>query len=333
MALHAVDDLGDALAITREFLTPFEPRRWLVLAFVALFVGGGTGLPTGQFETSGIETGPSEPSGPPPSELPLDAVGDVLPVLAAVVGAGVLLALAFGIVGAVMEFVLIESLRTGRVAVRRYWRDRWRQGLRLFGFRIVLWLPLIAASLAWVALVFLPALTGGGGPGAPFAALAVGVPVVLALGLVIGLVNSFTTVFVVPLMIQADSGVLAAWRRLWPSIRGAWKQYLAYAVVAFLLSVGAGIATSLVAGIAALVLAIPLLIVGVAVALVGSLASAAVLAVLAVLGLVFLAVVVVVWGLVQVPVVTYLRSYALLVLGDIEASFDVIPDRRAAVRD
>lgn len=332
MALHAIENLDDALAVTREFLTPIDRRRWLALAIVAFFVGGGTGLPTGQFEVSGIDSGPAEPSGPPPSDIPLDTAGDLLPVLALIVGVGLLLALVFGVVGAIMEFVLIESLRTDRVAVRRYWRDRWRQGLRLFGFRLVLWLPLGAVSLVWVALVVAP-MFASGGPTLPVAALILGVPVVLVLGVVIGLINSFTTVFVVPLMIQADSGVLAGWRRLWPSIRKAWKQYLAYAVVAVLLSIGAGILTSLVAGIAALVAAIPILLVGGAVALLGSLSSPVVLAVLAVLGLALLAVVAAVWALVQVPVVTYLRSYALLVLGDIDASFDVIPDRRAAVRD
>jgi len=331
MALHAVEDVGDAFAVTREFLTPVDPRRWLALAVVAFFVGGGTGLPTGQFDAS---LDGSNGGGSPPSELPVEAVGDALPVLAVVAGAGLLLALLFGVAGAVMEFVLIESLRTGRVAVRRHWRDRWRQGLRLFGFRVLLWLPLIAVALAWVALVVVPVFTGGGGGAAlPVAALALGVPVVLVLGVAIGLVNSFTTAFVVPLMIQADSGVLAGWRRLWPSIRRAWKQYLAYAVVAFLLSIGTGILSSLAVGVVALVVAVPFLIVGGAVALLGSVSSPAVLAVLAVLGLAFLAVVAAVWALVQVPVVTYLRSYALLVLGDIEASFDVIPDRRAAVRE
>lgn len=36
----------------------------------------------------------------------------------------------------------------------------------------------------------------------------------------------------------------------------------------------------------------------------------------------------VIWMLAQVPLVTYLRYYALLVLGDIEGSFDILGDRR-----
>jgi len=65
---------------------------------------------------------------------------------------------------------------------------------------------------------------------------------VFLIGVLYALVSGLTTVFVVPLMIQADSGVLAAWRRLWGSIKTAWKQYLAYVVIAFLLlTVAAGI--------------------------------------------------------------------------------------------
>jgi len=84
---------------------------------------------------------------------------------------------------------------------------------------------------------------------------------VFLIGVLYALVSGLTTVFVVPLMIQADSGVLAAWRRLWGSIKTAWKQYLAYVVIAFLLTVAAGIIASIVVGIVAIVLLIPILIV------------------------------------------------------------------------
>ena len=38
-------------------------------------------------------------------------------------------------------------------------------------------------------------------------------------------------------------------------------------------------------------------------------------------------------ALARVPVVTYLRYHALLVLGDVEESFDVLADRRPLVAD
>ena len=142
------------------------------------------------------------------------------------------------------------------------------------------------------------------------------------------LASGLTTVFVVPLMIQADLDVLAAWRGLWRSIKTAWKQYLAYVVIAFLLTVAAGIITAIAVGIVAILLLIPTLIVAaiahVTVSLVSTVGAVVLVAPAILFGLSML----VVGTLAQVPVVTYFRYYALLVLGDIEESFDVLGDRR-----
>ncbi|WP_449271963.1 DUF7544 domain-containing protein [Halorubrum californiense] len=145
--------------------------------------------------------------------------------------------------------------------------------------------------------------------------------------------SGFTTAFVVPLMVQSDSGVLAAWRRLWPSIRSSWKQYLAYVAVAFLLTAATGVIVSVVVGIVAVVLLIPILVAAAVVHVTVSLASPIGLAVLIALAVLFLVALLVVGTLSQVPVVTSLRYYALLVLGDIEESFDVLTDRRPSVAD
>lgn len=91
---------------------------------------------------------------------------------------------------------------------------------------------MIALFAGWLALLIVPILTGRD-PTLPATAFLVGIPMVFLIGVLYALVSGLTTVFVVPLMIQADSGVLAAWRRLWGSIKTAWKQYLAYVVIAF----------------------------------------------------------------------------------------------------
>jgi len=156
---------------------------------------------------------------------------------------------------------------------------------------------------------------------------------VFLIGVLYALVSGLTTVFVVPLMIQADSGVLAAWRRLWGSIKTAWKQYLAYVVIAFLLTVAAGIIASIVVGIVAIVLLIPILIVAAITHVTVSLSSTVGIAVLVALALLFGLSMLVIWTLAQVPVVTYLRYYALLVLGDIEETFHIPSDRQLSRRE
>ncbi len=324
MALHAARNVGAAVTVTREFLTPIEFVRWLKLAVVAFFVGGGMSLPSAQFNATGGSEIPTE-------EIPVTLPAETATLVAAVAAVAVGLGLLFAVVGAIMEFVFIESLRTGTVSIRRYWSERWRQGLRLFGFRIAIGLPVAAITLGWLALFFVPLATEITDPIVPFGAFLLGLPVLFLVGLVYALVASFTTVFVVPLMIKDDCGVVAGWRPLWSSIRTEPKQYLAYAVIAFLLTIAAGLLASITVGIGAVLLLIPLGIVALITHFTVSLSSTVGLVVLVAVVVLFLAAVFVLWALVQVPVVAYLRYYALLVLGDIEPSFDLIADRRDAL--
>jgi MFS family permease len=326
MVLHAVENVEEAFGVTREFLTPINIRRWLKLALVVFFVGSGVSFPTAQFNTS---TPPGDVSN---GELPFSLPVDVMTLIVALVAAGILFGGLFALIGAIMEFVLIESLRTGEVTLRRHWRRRWRQGLRLFGFRIAIGLPMIALFAGWLALLIVPILTGRD-PTLPATAFLVGIPMVFLIGVLYALVSGLTTVFVVPLMIQADSGVLAAWRRLWGSIKTAWKRYLAYVVIAFLLTVAAGIIASIVVGIVAIVLLIPILIVAAITHVTVSLSSTVGIAVLVALALLFGLSMLVIWTLAQIPVVTYLRYYALLVLGDIEETFHILSDRQLSRRE
>ncbi|MFC6973853.1 hypothetical protein ACFQL1_02900 [Halomicroarcula sp. GCM10025709] len=189
------------------------------------------------------------------------------------------------------------------------------------------------------ALVFLPLFVGAGpGPGNPLAGFSVVgflllLPVAVVLALVVGLVNGFTTVFVVPVMIVEDCGVVAGWRRLWPTITASVWQYLAYAVAGFVLNILGGILAAIAIGVAVLVLLIPFGVLGVlGVALLAA-APPFGIGVLVLVGLLFGLSVLVVAALVQVPIVAYLRYYALFVLGDIDPELDLIPDRRAAVRE
>ncbi len=321
MALHAVENIGDAFTATRELLTPVDFRQWIKLAIVAFFIGSGMNFPSTQFNTSGgTEQIPTE-------EIPLSLPAEFATVVAAVVAGAIALGLLFAVVGAIMEFVFIESLRSGTVTIRRYWSRRWRQGLRLFGFRVVIGLPMLGLVLGWMALFFVPLFTGIADPIVPIGVFIIGIPVLFVVGLLYGLVSAFTTVFVVPIMIKSDCNVLAAWRPLWGSIKSEPKQYLVYAVLGFLLSIAAGILASIVIGIGAILLLVPLGLLAGLTYVTLSFSSTAGIAILVGLVIVFVLAIIVLSALIQVPVVAYLRYYALLVLGDIETDFDLIPDR------
>ncbi len=334
MALHAVDDLEDAFAATRAFLLPFELETWLRLAVVAFFVGGVGGVPTSGTQFGGETIDPGQIGTTPP-----DITGQVLTLILLVGAVLAILGLLLGLVGSVMEFVLVRSLREEEVHVRRYFGEHWRAGARLFGFRITLGLlGGVLVALPILALVFGIVGSGGfDGPGRVLGLVLLLVPLAVLVGVVFSLVNGFTTFFVVPVMLLEGGGVLAAWRRFSRTLRSEWREYLAFAVLTFVLTLLLGTMVGFVVGIVALLVFGPLVLLGVAgVATAGvfgpGAASLPVLVALGVVGLLALLLVLFVAALVQVPVVTYLRYYALLVLGDTDADLDLVPERRRTIR-
>jgi hypothetical protein len=324
MSLHALDNVSDALDVTRSFLGDVGRWTWLKLALIMFFIGGGASFP------SSFNPSPSTSQNGMDQPFLTDPGPDVWLLLAAVVGVVLLFTVVFGVIGATMQFIFVESLRSKTVAIRAYWSQYWPQGARLFGFNFVLSLLMLAA-IAAMAAVFLAPLLGLGGIESIFILIAL-IPVALIVIIVIGLITSFTTQLVVPIMMLEDCGVIAGWRRLWPSVRAEWKEYLAYAVGAWILSMVGGILAVLLFAVAAVAIAIPFALLGGIGTVLLSVAEPLGIAVLVVVGIVFMVLLILAYLLAMVPVQTYLRYYALLVLGDIETEFDLIPDQRNAVR-
>ncbi|WP_135305034.1 DUF7544 domain-containing protein [Haloarcula amylovorans] len=331
MTLYALEDIDDALDATRAFLFPIDRTRWLKLAVIVFFVGG----PAANFNFSQYNVPADQgPGGAPP--IP-DVGTNVVLLVVAVVVVALLVGLALLLVGSIMEFVLVESLRHESVTIRAYWDRRWRQGVRLFGFRLLVNGLVLGSFVVLFVLFVLPTFFDIGPGVAPVNGLSlVGflllLPVIVVLALVVGIVDTITTTFVVPVMVLEDRTVLGSWRRLWPTITSQPWQYLAYLVANFVLAIVTGILVAVATGVAALILLIPFGLLGLLGFLLFFLFSPLGIGVLAVVGVLFVLALLAVAALVQVPVVTYLRYYALLVLGDIATEFDLIPERRAAVR-
>ena len=315
MSWYAIDAVEDALDVTRGFLLPFDLRRWLTLAVMVFFLGGASGAGSGASNgaTSTGQIGPTTlPGGIELTE------GELVNLAILVVAVVVTLALVFALIGSIMRFVFVDALRTHEARIRGRFGGRAGKGFRLFLFQLVIFLIILApVAVALISVLF-------GGLSVAFALLAI--PFALLFGLVGGLAILATNEFVVPVMIAEDVGVLDGWRRFWPTLRAEWKQFGVYLLVRFVL----GIAVGFVAGIVTGVVAVPLAVLA-AVAFFGPLSSVAttVLVVVAVpLVLLFLVLAL----LVQVPLQTYLTYFALLVLGDANEAFDLIPTYRAAAR-
>jgi len=327
VTLYALEAVDDALDATSAFLRDIDRTDWVKLAVVVFFIGGTGG------NVSSVPRG----GGPSSMGSPIDLGPRAWLLVVAVLAVVVLLVILFALVGSIMEFVLVESLRQEAVTVRRYWSRRWSQGLRLLGFRIGLGLAVLAGLAVLLVPVIAPLFDvgpfAGVGGGFSIALLVVLIPAFVLFALAAALVYGFTTAFVVPIMILEDRGVLSAWRRLWPTIRAQWKQYLAYAVAAFVLSLVGGFIVTIIALLGIVVLLVPFgllaLLGGAIYFLAAELVGIAVIAVVAVL---FVVSAIAVFALARVPLATFLRYYALLVLGDVDPELDLIPERRAAIR-
>lgn len=341
MAHTALRSVGDAIEATRSFLLPASPGRIAKLALVALFLGTpGTPLPANpQFAD------PRYWQFPDPSAATDGEVGDAtLPDgvalaqpwewpawLLAAVGIAISLVVAYLVLGVVVRFVLVEALRSDVVRIRRDGRRHLRGAVDVVGLRAAVW------SLA-IPLPAIAALSGAGvgplqGSDLALAALGTGALVAIVLARVI---EVLTLQFVVPTMVAGDRGVVAGWRRFWPTLRGQPAEYGLYGAVRVALGVAVGIAATLVV---VLVLALVAIVLGTIAAIVvvlaggvGSLGAFS-LAVLGLLLATFLLVGVATVAVVAVPFQCYLWIYALLVLGDTDPDLDLIPELRAATRD
>ncbi|WP_049923083.1 DUF7544 domain-containing protein [Halopiger djelfimassiliensis] len=316
--MDAIDDLSDAIDVTRELLLPVRAGLWLKLAIVVFFVGGGMG--------SGFPSGnPGMTSDGQPVDGGMDAISeDVLVAIAAVVVVLLLIWLVFGLIGAVLEFVFIESLRSTTVHIRRYSRANLGRGLRLFSFRLVagLALLLLVGGPAVFAFMNAGSFEAALGPLLLIALFAIPVYAVYAIAM------RFTSEFVAPIMLLEERGVLGSWSRFWSTLKANWTEYAVYLLLVWLLQLVVSAAVTFLVLIGSIVVAIPFVIVGLLLATLGDIGV--VLAVgVAIVG--FLTILLFV-ALVQMPIRTYFQYYALLLLGDTNEELDLIPDQRAAVR-
>ena len=333
MAYAALSALDDAVDATRALLLPVDRGLWLRLAVVIFFLSGGSGV--GSLTNASSQTPVTGTVELPAGVAPMEFLDEFLPIIVGIAVLAATVGLTFALVGAVMEFVLVDALSKEAVSVRAMFREHVRKGLSLFAFQMLLFLGTAGIVGGVGFLTVWPAIDGGG------AALAVGILLTAAVGFAVGLVAVLTYVltvsFVVPTMLAEDRGLRSAWGRFVTVLRGNLAEFLVYLAVRIAVMVGVGIAAGAIVGIAAAVLLIPFgllagivfLASGVALS-VGAVTSLplGLLLVFGVLAALYVLVLVAVTALVQVPLKTFTRYYELLVLGDIEPDLDLVSERR-----
>lgn len=327
--MYAVDDIGDAIDVTRDFLTPVDARRLLKLAVIVVFLSGVSFSPssipsTDLTSTPGMELMPDEAL-PGDQAFPTEQQVE-LAILAAFIG--LVAWLVFTVIGSVMEFVLVDALRSGSVTIRSRARRYLWKGLSLFAFRLVLTVVAFASIAIPAYLVVRPIDSIEAIETVSISTLGGLIALAIFVALVYGLISRLTTEFVVPVMLHTDRGLFAGWSRFWRTVRANLGEYVVYVVLATIIDIIAAIGLGIVSVMVLFVVAIPFVLLGLISFLLGPLA----IPFLVVIGLAAVVAFLLIGALIRMPVVVYIRYYALLVLGDTDAELDLVPDRRAAVR-
>lgn len=319
MRLTAIRSAGDAIDLTRSFLTAQTVKRYVLLAVMAVFLGpAGVSGPPGPVQIQqdfrqDIETGVPELG-----ELFDLVTAELIVTMIAIIGA---IAMLYALASALMEFAFVHSLSTQSVALAEPIATYWRQALALFVFRAVIW----GATVGMIALVSLSVLDIIAIPGDPaIVSLVVGA---FAVGIVAYLLNRLTTDFVVPIMYKSDRGLVWSWGQFLGVARRNLRQYVAYVPIRIILEIAMGVVFAIVIGLTmvgvAIVVGLPLgFLLWLTLGMVG----------LAILAVVLVLVAICVFALLIVPFHTYLRYYTLLVLGDTDETYDLVPEMRAASR-
>lgn len=304
MSWEAIEALDESIEDTKEMLTPFSLSLWTKLGVIAILTGGigaqSFFMPPGGF--SDYDEGVNNSTG----FDEMDNRSQMMTGMATeaeTFGSVIVAVFAIGIIGfigvmlyvtSVFEFIYYQSLLDKDVRILDYFSENTGRGFGYFGFQIVfgafmLGLLAVGVGLAIVNPVFLVPL------------VVVGLPLMILAGFFTTLVHDFALVD----MLKKDKGMIDSISRTVSDVRADWKEYGIYLIVKFVIGAAYSIYSVTVGFFAALLLAIPFVIIGL---LLGSIGSVLIIPVALIGILTWLAVMVYV---VMVPAKTFIFFYAI----------------------
>lgn len=306
-----------------QLMRPFRFGQWWRLALVGLLAGemGSTGSFNFNYPANSSHHGSHDFLGAIFTQQPTADTFLSGAFITFLVLVGIALAVLFTYVSSVMRFILFDSIVTRNCRIREGWRVRKDIGFRLFLWRLVFALAILAVlaiviggpiayayAMGWFAHTddhMLGLILGG-------VTLFLMVVVVLVL---VAIVEVMTKDFVVPQMALEYVPVMEGWRRLWSQIKSEKAGYAGYIGMKIALAIGASIAVVI---ITILAIVVPLLIfggVGAAAVFGGAAAgltwNVLTIALAVVYGAIALVVLIFIAALISVPVVVFFPAYSI----------------------
>lgn len=276
MSWYVIDAVDRAIERTRKCLIePFDLWKWMKLAIIVFFVGGGSGFNSGG---NGSSYGSSDtdfsqvPSGLNEIMNGIQnffASHSMMALLLGAILVIILFALLMSIIGSIMEFVFVESLVSNDVQIRKYFKRYLGKGLSLFVLRFLLGivsLTIIAlAILSFLSLAGI-SISGMGNPEAmdysslwlvlPFMIFLM-IAVLLVISIIMGIINSFINI-AIPVSIYSECSIFSGVSRVLAQFMEDWKQIIIYWLGRLILGIAVGIAVAIVGVIAAVLVLIVL---------------------------------------------------------------------------
>lgn len=258
----AVTAVDPAMQWVRAMLLPFRLGTWLKMGLIGWLAGELFGFNAG-FRVPAFSGGSSRQTTPPRIPNIHWPAQDIVLLIAFVLAMAVLLGLVLTFVYSRFRFVLFDSVITKDVAIGRGWRAYRSQGVRYFGFWLLLTLFFFAGLAAIIGIplwnAFQQGLFHGGGENLReivflFGSMFLGL---FLFFLVTYVASTIAKDFVVPLMALDDLSIgqaISALKKMIKAEPGAFAGYLGMKLVLYIV---AGMIVAIAIMIIFLILMIP----------------------------------------------------------------------------
>jgi hypothetical protein len=270
------------------------------------------------FSTDNVRIPALNETGIPPSGS-LAGYGDLLAIIGTIIlAAGII----YVIISAVFQFVFVDCLSSSRILLTRTLRIRMGKGVHLVGFYLFLLAIIILAAIGVSFLMIFPHLSlPAPNPIHLLVAIVETLILLLIILIPVWIVAILTADFVVPVMIVDDTGIIQGWRRVLSLFQGNWGNATTYTGLKILLSVISGV----ILGIIIFLISIPLDLAGAILRVEnGNAASPSLLALIPVI--LGAGTMILISLLLLVPVITFFRYYSLIVLRDLNLTYNLLSD-------
>ncbi|MBN1793199.1 hypothetical protein JW826_05955 [Candidatus Woesearchaeota archaeon] len=325
-ALKAIELVGVSFERCKSFLLPFNFKTWLKLGLLILFAGTAfmsmpqmnyqfdshdfsqwRGNYSAQPATSGNMTAPA---GTSLSEKWNYVWGNYSTLIISAVTVLLILLLAFWFVSSLFIFTFINSVDERKVLIGRFTKANLPRGVSYFLFDLLVTMAFLASLAAAALAIYKAVLTGGMLMIASIVLLMLLLLVLILAAIMIEILMHTLMIYCMYLKKQKALESLAS---SWLLLKENLKETIIFILVRAGLSIAGAIATGIAWLIAAIVIAIPAVVIGAIGYLVYvTLGLALTIAYGILFGLVFLALLATMTLLVIVPASTFLATYNLL---------------------